>query len=125
MSGYKFVMPWPPTLNHYHQPVRMKKGARIIKGAKARRYAEEMESYLKEIGLHNEMIPEDKKLCMTMVLNPPTLARYDIDNRTKGVMDALSNANFYADDEQVHKLTISKGEKIKGGNVEVTVTILD
>ncbi len=124
MSDYNFTMPWPPTVNHYHQPVRMAKGARIIKGIKARRYAEEMEVHLKEIGLYGEKIPEDKILHMTLKLNPPTLARYDVDNRTKGIMDALSNANFYADDSQIHKLTVMKGDKIKGGNVQVKVTVL-
>lgn len=122
---YEFEMPWPPTLNHYHQPVKMgERGVRIVKGAKARKYAKEMESYLKGIGLYNEMIPEGVKLYMHLTLNPPTLARYDVDNRTKGIMDALSNANFYADDDQVHKLTIVKGVKVKGGNVQVKVEVL-
>jgi len=40
-------------------------------------------------------------------------------------MDALSNANFYADDSQVHKLTIVKGEKVKGGNVLVKVEVME
>ena len=102
----------------------MGKGVRIIKGAKARKYAEDMESYLQDIGLHNERISEDKVLQMSLILHPPTLAKYDVDNRTKGIMDSLSNANFYADDSQIHKLTVAKGEKIKGGRVDVSVTVL-
>lgn len=125
MSDYEFAMPWPPTVNHYHQPIRAGKGARITKGKKARQYAIEMEKYLDEIGIANERIPENKKLSMSLILHPPTLARYDVDNRTKGIMDALSNANFYADDSQIQRLTIEKGEKIKGGMVEVKVRILD
>ena len=123
--SYEFVMPWPPTLNHYHQPIQIGRSVRIIKGAKARQYAADMEVYLKEIGLYDERIPEGKKLSMHLTLNPPTLARYDVDNRTKGVMDALSNANFYADDSQIHRLTIVKGDKVKGGNVIVKVEIIE
>lgn len=125
MSDYEFVMPWPPTVNHYHQPVRMGKGVRIVKGQKAKHYAIGMEKYLAEIGIANEKIPEDKILSMHLTLNPPTLAKYDVDNRTKGVMDALSNANFYADDSQIHKLTIEKGEKVKGGSITVKINIME
>jgi len=73
---YEFEMPWPPTMNHYHQPVNMgAKGARIIKGSKAREYAKEMESHLEQLGLFDERISEDKKLSMHLTLSPPTLAR--------------------------------------------------
>jgi crossover junction endodeoxyribonuclease RusA len=122
---YNFTMPYPPTLNHYHQPVRIGKSVRIIKGAKARQYAKDMELHLESLGLRNEMINESVKLSVTLTLNPPTLARYDVDNRAKGVLDALSNANFYADDSQIHRLTVIKGEKTKGGNVIVKVEVME
>lgn len=123
--SYEFTMPWPPTMNHYHQPVKIGKSVRIIKGAKARQYAKDMELHLESLGLRNKMISENVKLSVSLTLNPPTLARYDVDNRAKGVLDALSNANFYADDSQIHRLTVSKGEKIKGGNVIVKVEIIE
>ena len=125
MSDYKFDMPWPPTVNHYHQPVSFGRGARIIKGAKARQYAKLCEAHLAEIGIANERIPEDKSISMKLVLHPPTLARYDVDGRPKGILDSLSNANFWADDSQVVRLVIEKGEKVKGGLVEVEVNIVD
>lgn len=124
MSDYQFEMPWPPTVNHYHQPVRMGKGVRIIKGQEAKQYAKDCEKWLRDLGLENEKIPEDKKLSMKLILHPPTLRKYDVDNRTKGIMDALSNSNFYADDSQVERLTIEKGEKVKDGMVEVFVSII-
>lgn len=124
MADYEFTMPWPPTVNHYHQPIRRGKGVRVIKGAEAKKYAKQMETYLAEIGIANERINESAKLSVHLILHPPTLARYDIDNRTKGVFDALSNVNFYADDSQIVKLVIEKGEKIQGGNVEVKVNII-
>lgn len=124
MADYEFTIPWPPTVNHYHQPIKRGKGVRVIKGTKAKEYARQMETYLAGIGIANEHISESAKLSVHLVLHPPTLARYDIDNRTKGVFDALSNVNFYADDSQITKLVIEKGEKIKGGNVEVKVNIL-
>ena len=122
---YNFEMTWPPTMNHYHQPIKVGKSVRIIKGAKARQYAKDMELHLLSIGLYKEIIDENLKLSVTLTLNPPTLARYDVDNRAKGVLDALSNVSFYVDDSQIHRLTVIKGEKIKGGNVIVKVEVIE
>ena len=57
-----------------------------------------------------------------MVLNPPTLRRYDIDNFNKALFDSLSHGKFWLDDEQVVSLKIKKGEKIRGGNVKLIIT---
>lgn len=127
MSDYDFEMPWPPTVNHFHQPVVMRSGkkpvARIIKGAKARQYSADMAEHLMILGLAGEQLAG--RLSVVLTLHPPTLAKYDIDNRTKGVFDALSESGFWADDEQVDVLTIFKGDKIKGGKVILKVTSLD
>jgi crossover junction endodeoxyribonuclease RusA len=117
MSDYEFEMPWPPTVNHWHQPYR----GRIIKGSKARKYESDAVAHLESIGLSGEALSSNLKV--KLILNPPTLARYDIDNRTKGVFDALSAANIWVDDFQVTELKIVKGEKIKGGRVLVFVSV--
>jgi crossover junction endodeoxyribonuclease RusA len=117
MADYSFLMPWPPSVNHWHQPCR----GRIIKGSKARKYESDSVAHLKSIGLSGESLSSNLKV--KLILNPPTLARYDIDNRTKGVFDALSAANFWVDDCQVVELKIVKGEKIKGGQVLVCVSV--
>ena len=122
MSDYEFNMPWPPTVNHFHQPIRVGKGARIIKGAKARAYSDDMSVYLKAIGVSSEQL--SGRLAVTLTLHPPTLAKYDIDNRTKGVFDALSESGFWLDDEQVDKLTIHKAGKLKAGLVELKINII-
>ena len=121
--SYEFEMPWPPTVNHFHQPIRVGKGARIIKGEKARQYSEDMAAYLKGLGLADEQLSD--RLSVRLTLHPPTLAKYDIDNRTKGVFDALSESGFWVDDEQVDILIINKAEKIKGGKVILRVRVLD
>lgn len=112
---YEFEMPWPPSVNHWHQPCR----GRIIKGKAARDYEKLAVEHLKSIGISGESITQD--LSVKLELMPPTLARYDIDNRTKGVFDSLSAADFWFDDSQVVELSIIKGDKIKGGLVKVFV----
>ena len=42
----------------------------------------------------------------------------------KALFDAMSHAEFWLDDEQVQKLTVEKGVKIKGGNVQVKIKLI-
>lgn len=123
MADYEFNLPWPPTVNHYHQPIRRGSGVRIIKGAKARQYAKDAGEVIASLGLDGEGIAG--RVAITITLHPPTLAAYDVDGRPKGVLDALTEAGFWADDSQVHRMVVEKGEKVKGGMVEVTVDLLD
>lgn len=119
MSDYKFRMPWPPTLNHWHQP----RGNRIIKGAKAREYESKAVAHIKSLKLNDEAL--SSKLRVRLTLHPMINRSYDIDNRTKGIFDSLSTANFWLDDSQVEELIIKKAGKVKGGSVVVEVWICD
>lgn len=119
MEEIKLHMPWPPTVNHYHQPARINGKTRIIKGAKAREYSKKALEELTCQKLVNINLEGD--LSVSITLRPPTARNYDIDNRTKGIFDALSYAGFWVDDSQVKTMTITKGEKIKGGLVEMIV----
>lgn len=118
MADYEFTMPWPPSVNHWHQPCR----GRIIKGAAARDYEHAAVNHLRSIGVAGEKI--ESQLLVSIVLMPPTNARYDIDNRTKGIFDSLSAACFWVDDSQVKKLTIEKGNKVKGGLVSIAINVI-
>lgn len=120
---YEFTLPWPPTVNHYHQPIRLGKSVRIIKGQKAREYEEVAVEHMKEQGLTDELISDS--LAIHITLNPPTLRKYDIDNRNKAILDAITAAKFWLDDDQVERMVVVKGEKTKGGRVKVTVKALN
>ena len=122
MPDYEFTLPWPPTVNHYHQPVRQGRGVRIIKGAKARAYQAVAVAAIVSAGLDAKGI--DGPVRITITLNPPTLARYDVDGRPKGILDALTDAGFWLDDSQVQSMTVEKGEKVKGGNALIKVYLL-
>lgn len=122
LADYEFELPWPPTINHYHQPIRVGRGVRIIKGAKARAYQVDAVAALSALGLSGEEISGHVNVSIT--LNPPTLASYDVDGRPKGILDALTAAGFWLDDSQVQRMTVQKGEKVKGGNVMVRVEVI-
>ena len=122
MPDYEFTLPYPPTVNHYHQPVRQGRGVRIIKGAKARAYQADAVAAIVSAGLDAEGI--DGPVRITITLNPPTLARYDVDGRPKGILDAITASRFWLDDSQVQSMTVEKGVKVKGGNALIKVYLL-
>ena len=119
MSDYEFTLPWPPSVNGYWRSFR---GRQII-SKRGREYVKTVNESMVNLGLAGELV--DKQLNVSIVLNPPTLRKYDIDNFTKGVFDALSKCNFWVDDEQVVSLSIKKGAKTPPGNVEVKVVCND
>ena len=113
--SYKFTMPWPPSVGGCWRVFRN----RLILSKRGREYRKEAIERLKELGLHKELLGGE--LHVSLVLNPPTLRRYDIDNFNKALFDSLSHGEFWVDDEQVISLSIKKGVKTKGGNVELIV----
>jgi crossover junction endodeoxyribonuclease RusA len=115
---YKFEMPWPPSVGSCWRAINSK----MILSKRARKYRGEAIARLIDLKLYNKNISES--VSVELVLNPPTLARYDIDNFNKALFDALSHGKFWLDDEQVVKLIIHKGEKTKGGNVKIIVKLL-
>ena len=119
MSHYDFNMPWPPSVNCWKTPYRN----RMILTKRGREYREDAIEALCKIGLFGEEI--DCRISVKLTLNPPTARKYDIDNFCKSLFDALTHGKFWLDDEQIDRMTVIKGDKVKGGNVNVIVNILD
>ena len=115
MADYELVLPWPPSINGYWRAFR---GRQII-SKKGRQYRKDVISILNQYGVAGELLRGS--LSVSVVLNPPTLRRYDVDNFNKGIFDSLTEAKFWEDDEQVIKLTITKGVKTQGGNAIVKI----
>lgn len=118
MSDYEFTLPWPPSVNVW---TRVFKGRKILT-KRGREYRKSVAEAMESLKLSQESIQEP--LAVSLVLNPPTLRKYDIDNFTKSLFDALTHCGFWGDDEQVIRLLIEKGEKTPPGNVQVKVNIV-
>ena len=114
--SYKFTMPWPPSVNAWKTPFRN----RMILTKRGRDYRKLALDRINYIGLADEKL--EGKLSVSLVLNPPTLRRYDIDNFCKSLFDALTVSGFWLDDEQIVRLKIVKGEKVKGGCIQLEVS---
>ena len=63
----------------------------------------------------------DYQVKVTIQLYPPTLRKYDIDNFNKGILDSLTHAGFWEDDELVYELHCHKRIKRKGGAAIVDI----
>lgn len=115
---YEFELPFPPSVNAWKTPFQ----GRMILTKRGREYRAAALSELEALGLAGENIAEP--VAVEVTLNPPTLRRYDCDNFVKSLLDSLTHAKFWHDDEQIQKLTIAKGVKTAGGNVLVRVNKL-
>ena len=116
--SYEFEMPWPPSVNAWKSPFRN----RMILTKRGRSYRVDALKELERLGVSGELI--SSRLSVSLILNPPTLRKYDIDNFCKSLFDALTVGEFWLDDEQVDRLTVTKGVKTKGGNIQIKVSLL-
>jgi crossover junction endodeoxyribonuclease RusA len=119
MADYEFTLPYPPSVNGYWRAFR---GRQII-SKRGRDYRKHAIEVMNDLGLNDELISE--RMHLSVVIHPPTLRKYDIDNWCKAPFDALTHAKFWIDDEQIDSLLIKKGEKVKGGLLKVKVDLID
>lgn len=118
-ASYEISLGWPPSINGYWATFRNR---RII-SKRGREYKKDSIEAIRQAGLIDEKI--SGRVSFKMVMNPPSLRKYDIDNFCKAVFDSLSEAGFWVDDEQVDRLTIEKGVKTKGGKIDIKIQVLD
>lgn len=117
-NDYEFSLPWPPSVNAWKTPFK----GRMILTKRGREYRKAVAEAMDGLKLSQERLEGD--LSVSLVLNPPTLRRYDIDNFTKSLFDALTHCEFWGDDEQVVRLLIEKGEKKPPGNIKIKINKL-
>ena len=119
------VLPFPPSVNSYYRSIRMGKSCRVLISKRGREYRQDMIDLIAKL-VHDDtayqgLFPFVQRLGMTVTLNAPTRRKYDIDNRSKALLDALQHARVYEDDEQIDELTLKRGDIIKGGQAIVNI----
>ena len=104
MNKAFWTIPFPPTLNHNIG----RRGGRYYKSG-------EYKSFLSQVGwLWLKAIPKDwskdlrYSVAIELVCN--TRRRYDVDNRVKPILDALTRAGAWNDDAQVDEIYAVRGE---------------
>lgn len=115
-SAVTITLPFPPSVNGYWRCYM----GRAILSKPGREYRKKTLAAVAEQGS-----PQfgDARVEVTMILHAPDSRRRDIDNYSKGVLDGLTHAGVWSDDEQIDDLHIKRGEIRKGeGAAVVTIT---
>lgn len=117
----ELVLPWPPSINHYWKHRVIGKRAQVYLSAEGVAFKKAVIDAVFVTAKKENVF--DGRLSVELLLHPPTLRKYDIDNRIKSTLDAITNAGIWIDDEQIDQLKVTRGEKVKGG--EVIILIMD
>jgi len=100
--NYELYLPYPPTVNSYYVQTR---NGRFISG-KGKAFRESVAQAIRE------QLPDvklDASVLVEVVLYAPDARKRDIDNCTKALLDALTKAGLWTDDELVDQLFLYRG----------------
>lgn len=64
------------------------------------------------------------RLQVAITASPPDRRRRDLDNILKATLDSLQHAGLYPDDSQIDALFVIRGQIVKGGSLQVELSIL-
>ena len=112
--AYMYQLPYPPSVNSYWRAVPGK-GVLISKEGRAYRAI-----VIKAIGSSGLLL--SGRLSVKIDAYMPDRRKRDIDNINKAVLDSLTHAGVWGDDEQIDDLQVIRRSVEKGGRVVVTVT---
>ena len=108
------ALPYPPSLNRYYRTVK----GRILISAEGRKYQATVADYIAESRTAAALAG---RLAVEISVFPPDRRRRDLDNVSKCLLDSLTKAGVWGDDEQIDLLLIRRGEPCWGGQVQVQV----
>jgi crossover junction endodeoxyribonuclease RusA len=110
------TLPWPPSINHYWRHAR---GKHYI-SAEGKAYRDTVRDVL-AAGRAQTL---SGRVAVTIVANPPDRRKRDLDNVLKALLDALTHAGLWTDDEQIDDLRIVRDRVVAPGRVAVTARVM-
>lgn len=111
----QLYMPFPPSVNQITAVVHGRK----ITSKRGREYRKQAVLAIKEQCRVEKL---SGRLAVEITLMPPCRRKRDIDNYSKGILDAITAAGVWQDDEQIDEMRIVRGSVTKGGLCDVRIT---
>lgn len=118
----KLTLPFPPSVNRYWRAPNKGplKGRHLISAAGRAYQSAACAAIIEQ--LRRLPKPSTELAAVEILLFPPDASRRDIDNYCKALFDALTHAGVWEDDNQVKRMLVEWGPKVKGGRVEISIT---
>lgn len=117
-AALTLLVPWPPSGNDYWRHVVINGQARVVLSRRAHEYRRAVAGAVAACG---RRFGADR-LAVTATYRPPDLRPRDLDNAWKQLGDALARAGLFADDSQVDRLVLERGDPDRpAGSVVVRV----
>jgi crossover junction endodeoxyribonuclease RusA len=111
----RLTLPFPPSVNTVWRNLK----GRTLLSRKGREYRK---AVMALVATQNAAAGLAGRLSVTVDLYPPDRRKRDIDNYGgKALLDALTHAGVWVDDEQIDSLTIRRGPVTKGGACYVEI----
>ena len=114
------ILPIPPSLNSFYG-LTAPTANRVIKYVKqaGKIFKQEVKEYVDK---NNFNIGANIPLKVEIIINFQTNHRNDLDNRMKGLLDSLTEANVFVDDSLIYDLHIIRGSIGKPGGCIVKIS---
>lgn len=110
-------LPWPPSTNRIWRSLRSGPlSGRVLLSAEGREYLSAASAIAARANRRVQ-----GRVGVVVKLHPPNRRRFDIDNRAKILLDAMTKGGCWDDDSQIDVLIIERGEVCEHGRADVMV----
>ena len=109
---FEATLPWPPTVNTYWRHRVAGKLATVYISQEGQAYRKAVNLCLAEHGVKTYALEGD--LRVEIEVFPPDRRKRDLDNLLKSLLDSLTHAQVWKDDNQISDLRIYRNKQIAG-----------